>query len=81
VLRLGTEGVERVRHGMTVSALEIAGEVPDVLPGRPCRLLDPQGELLGVGVAVEGLSEFRPLVVLASPRRAASRASGSGKTF
>jgi tRNA pseudouridine55 synthase len=81
VLRLGTDGAARVRHGMTVSALEIAGEVPDVLPGRPCRLLDPRGELLGVGVAVEGLSQFRPLVVLASPRRAPSRSSGSGKAF
>jgi tRNA pseudouridine55 synthase len=80
-VRLGEEGAQRICHGMTVSALEIAGEAPDVLPGQPCRLLDPRGELLGVGTAVEGLSQFRPLVVLASPRRAASGASRSGKAF
>ena len=78
---LGPEGADRLRHGMTVSSPEIDGAIPSVSPGRPCRLLDREGELLGVGVLVEGSSQFRPLVVLARPRRAASPAEPSGKTF
>jgi tRNA pseudouridine55 synthase len=63
-IQLGTEGASRVSHGMAVSSLDIAGQVADIPPGQPCRLLGPGGELLAVGVA--DLSRFRPVVVLAS---------------
>lgn len=81
LLHLGTEGATRIRHGMTVSALEVVGEIPDVSSGRPCRLVDSAGELLGVGVAVQESMQFRPLVVLASPPPTASRTGGPGKAL
>jgi len=65
-LQLLAEGASRVRHGRTVSPSDVAGGVPHVPPGQACRLLGPGGELLAVGMAVEGLSEFRPVVVLAT---------------
>ena len=78
-LQLGTDGASRVSHGMMVSPLHIVGQVPDVPPGQPCRLLGPGGELLAVGVAVKGLSQFRPTVVLASPPPVDIRQGGSRK--
>ena len=66
-LQLLAEGASRVSHGRTVSSSDVAGGVPHVPPGQACRLLGPGGELLAVGMAVEGLSEFRPVVVLATP--------------
>jgi tRNA pseudouridine55 synthase len=66
-LRLGSEGASRVSHGRAVSPGDIEGQVPDLSAGQACRLLGPGGELLAVGVAAEGLSQFRPVVVLANP--------------
>lgn len=67
-LQLGTDGASRVRHGMAVSLQDIRGPIPEVPPGEPCRLLGPEGELLAVGIAKKGLSEFHPTVVLTGPQ-------------
>jgi len=66
-LRLGSQAASRVSHGRAISPSDVEGLVPDVSAGQACRLLGPQGELLAVGVAAEELSQFRPLVVLATP--------------
>ena len=66
-LRLGSQAASRVSHGRAITPSDVEGLVPDVSAGQACRLLGPQGELLAVGVAAEELSQFRPLVVLATP--------------
>ena len=66
-VRLGSHGALRVSHGRSISSCDVEGRVPDVPAGQACRLLGPHGELLGVGVAVAERSQFRPLVVLATP--------------
>lgn len=66
-LQLGADGASRIRHGMAISSRDLAGRVPDVAPGQPCCLLGPGGELLAVAVPAKDPTQFRPMVVLASP--------------
>lgn len=74
-LRLGTDAAARIRHGGAVGSGDIRGPVPEMAQGQPCRFLGPSGELLAVGVAVDGsASQFRPTVVLSGAPAADSRA-------